>query len=79
MQHKVTKRRHIAKAFTWRITGTITTFVMIWILTGKLTFGLAIGGAEAIVKMVLYYVHERVWHRLKFGIVETDNVLETGD
>lgn len=76
MQHTVTRKRHIAKAFTWRITGTVTTFVMVWILTGKLTFGLAVGSSEAAVKMVLYYIHERAWHRSKFGIIETDNTLE---
>lgn len=53
--------RHLAKTITWRIVGTIDTMILGWILTGDLKLGLAIGGTEVITKMVLYFIHERVW------------------
>lgn len=51
----------MAKTITLRIVGTIDTMILGWILTGDLKLGLAIGGAEVITKMVLYFIHERIW------------------
>ena len=61
-------KRHIAKTITWRIVGTLDTIVLAWIITGNPITGIKIGGVEIISKMVLYYAHERVWYRSKFGI-----------
>lgn len=65
---KVNYKRHIAKTITWRIVGTLDTIVLAWIITGNSITGIKIGGVEIISKMVLYYAHERVWYRSKFGI-----------
>lgn len=59
--------RHIAKTITWRIIGTIDTMVITWLITGDPMTGLKIGGVEVFTKMVLYYLHERVWYRIPFG------------
>jgi uncharacterized membrane protein len=62
------KLRHIFKTITWRIVGTIDTIVLSWIITGDFKLGLKIGGVEVITKMVLYYLHERVWYKyIKLG------------
>ena len=69
----VAKRRHILKTITWRIIGTLDTMILSWIITGNWKWGVAIGGVELLTKMVLYYLHERVWYRYsKFGINERD-------
>ena len=69
----VTRKRHIAKTITWRITGTIDTMLIGWFVTGSLEVGAMIGGIEVITKMILYYAHERVWYNhVKFGV--KDNV-----
>ena len=59
--------RHIAKTITWRIIGTIDTMVITWLITGDPMTGLKIGGVEVFTKMILYYLHERVWYRVPFG------------
>lgn len=65
----VEKKRHMAKAVTWRITGTLDTMLIGWLVTGSLELGAIIGGIEIITKMVLYYAHERVWYKyIKFGV-----------
>ncbi len=65
----VSYKRHIAKAITWRIVGTLDTMILGWIVTGDLKLGLAIGGFEVITKMLLYYLHERAWYKyIKFGL-----------
>jgi len=58
-------KRHIAKAFTWRIVGTLDTMVISWIISGDPFVGLKIGLAEITTKMLLYYFHERIWFRIK--------------
>ena len=64
-------KRHLLKTITWRIVGTIDTMILGWIVTGNLKFGLAIGGFEVITKMLLYFLHERVWYKhIKFGLTE---------
>jgi uncharacterized membrane protein len=70
-QTKVSVKRHLAKTITWRIIGTIDTIIISWLITGKLSLGLTIGGIEIITKMVLYYSHERAWYKwIKFGLTE---------
>lgn len=62
------RKRHVAKTVTWRIIGTLDTMSLAWIITGNPLSGLKIGIAEVITKMGLYYLHERAWYRLDFGI-----------
>ena len=65
----VSKKRHIFKTITWRILGTLDTFLLSWFITGSLSIGAAIGGIEIITKMILYYFHERAWYKFsKFGV-----------
>ena len=55
--------RHVAKTFSWRFIGTLDTIVLSWIITGDLNAGMQIGLADIIIKMILYYLHERAWFR----------------
>jgi uncharacterized membrane protein len=69
----VDRKRHLAKAVTWRIIASITTAAIAW------TFGLppkAVGFvfvADLVIKFFLYYAHERVWYKhIKFGVRKND-------
>ncbi|MFT7270170.1 MAG: adenylylsulfate kinase [Roseivirga sp.] len=62
------KARHLAKTITWRIVGTIDTMLLAWLISGDPMMGFKIGSAEVITKMVLYYLHERTWYRINFGL-----------
>ena len=65
----VSYKRHIAKTISWRIIGTIDTVIISGLITGSWGAGLAIGGVEVISKMVLYFLHERMWYKFsKFGV-----------
>tara|TARA_R110002167_G_scaffold22322_7_gene80117 strand:+ start:346 stop:552 length:207 start_codon:yes stop_codon:yes gene_type:complete len=65
----VSKQRHIVKAISWRIIGTLDTFFLSWIVTGSWKWGISIGVIELFTKMILYYFHERAWYKFsKFGI-----------
>jgi uncharacterized membrane protein len=65
----VDKSRHIAKTLTWRIIASLDTFIIAWLITGKMDWASAIAGVEVLTKMILYYGHERVWYKyIKIGI-----------
>lgn len=66
------KWRSMAKAASWRITGTVDTILISWLITHKLHLALSIGFVELFTKLVLYYFHERAWERLKIGRVVMD-------
>ena len=60
-------KKTLAKTMTWRITASLTTFIIAWILTGDLIIGVSIGIIEAIAKIFLYYFHERIWTNINFN------------
>lgn len=66
-------RRHIAKTITWRIVGTIDTIIIGWLISGNPVIGLSIGGVEVVTKMLLYFLHERIW--LKLGHYNSNKAL----
>lgn len=61
--------RSFLKAVTYRITGTVTTALLVWFLTGEIAVALAIGAVEPAVKIVIYYLHERAWQLVPRGTV----------
>ncbi len=59
--------RSLLKAVSWRMLGSIDTFVISFFVTGKLTFALSIASVETFTKIALYYFHERAWTLVPFG------------
>lgn len=68
-------KRHIVKAITWRIIGTIDTMLLAWIISGNPLIGVKVGIAEVLTKMFLYYLHERVW--FKVNLAKDGRILES--
>jgi uncharacterized membrane protein len=64
----IKRKRHIAKAITWRIIGTLDTVLVGWLVSGDIAVGASIGGLELLTKTLLYYFHERAWYRSRFGV-----------
>ncbi len=76
--HKIqAEKRHLAKAVTWRVIGTIDTFILSWIVTSNPLLGFKIGVSEVITKMTLYYFHERVWFNIKFDNSRLRHIFKT--
>jgi uncharacterized membrane protein len=62
--------RSLVKAISWRVTGTIDTIVISFLVTRQVKWALGIGFIELFTKVTLYFVHERIWDRLAFGRVK---------
>ena len=60
---KDSKFKSVAKAFSWRALGTLDTIVISYFITGELKMAFSIGTIEVFSKILLYYVHERIWER----------------
>jgi len=59
--------RSILKSISWRIIGTIDTVLISWLVIGDISLAFAIGSVELITKMILYFFHERMWNKIKWG------------
>ena len=59
--------RSFLKGLTWRITATIDTFIITYLITDKVKFAISISLIEFVTKLTLYFLHERLWNRIKTG------------
>jgi len=57
----------IIKAISWRVVGTIDTFVITLVITGNFVIAGSIASVESVSKIVLYYLHERAWSKVTLG------------
>ena len=64
---RVTKQRSAVKAISWRIIGTIDTFILSFLITHKPITAASIAGFEVLTKTILYYFHERGWDKVQWG------------
>ena len=70
MDAKKSRIRHIAKTITWRIIASLTTFILAYIFTQNISKSLWLMGIEMVLKLLLYYYHERAWY--KYGKLGRD-------
>ena len=68
---QVKRRRSVAKSISWRLLGSADTFVLGYLITGNATWAGSIAGLEVLTKMVLYFLHERVWVQIGWGVVRS--------
>jgi uncharacterized membrane protein len=59
--------RSIAKAVSWRATGSLDTFLLTLLITGSGAWAGSIAGTEIVTKIVAYYFHERIWSLVRWG------------
>lgn len=59
--------RSIAKALSYRVLGSLSTAGLVYLFTGNVKASLGAGAADSVVKIVLYFLHERVWNYIPYG------------
>ena len=55
--------KSLLKTISWRIVGTLDTMVIAYLLTGEVKVAISIGSVEVFTKLILYYLHERLWNK----------------
>ena len=66
MQEK--RFRSVVKTISWRTLATLDTFIISYIITGNIAFAGGIASLEVATKVLFYYLHERAWVKIKWGI-----------
>ncbi len=61
-----TSKRSIVKTVTWRLTGSGATFLIAYLMTGNFAVAGVIGITQMISNTILYYIHERIWNKVKW-------------
>lgn len=56
--------RSILKGVTWRFVASMTTVIIAWLVIGEPGIAFQIGLFEAIIKIFVYYLHERIWAKI---------------
>jgi len=64
---KVTKTRSFVKALSYRIWGTLSSVVVAYAITKNASLSVTIAFWETVVKVFIYYAHERVWNYIQWG------------
>ncbi len=59
--------RSLVKSISWRLVGSTDTFILSLLVTGNAKYAVSIASIEALTKIALYYIHERVWRRVAWG------------
>ncbi len=78
--YKETNIRSVVKGISWRAVATTTTVLIIYFFFGRLDLAISAGIIETVLKVGLYWVHERVWQKLRWGKkkIEPFNLWFTG-
>ena len=63
----VTRTRSILKTITWRSLATMITTGIAYLVTGSIDLAMGIGAIDTIIKLIAYYLHERMWDATEYG------------
>ena len=63
--------RSLVKAVSWRLLGSIDTFIISYFVTHQLVFAASIASVETVTKVLLFYFHERAWAVVPWGRADT--------
>ena len=78
--YKDTNRRSVVKGLSWRVVATTTTTAIVYVFFDRLDLAIAAGMIETVLKVGLYWGHERIWHKVRWGReqIEPFNLWFTG-
>lgn len=78
--YRETNIRSISKGISWRVVATTTTVIIVYIFFGRLDLAIATGMIESVLKIALFWGHERIWHKVRWGQkkIEPFNLWFTG-
>ena len=78
--YKDTNLRSVSKGISWRVLATATTTAIVYLIFGRLDLAIAAGIIETVLKVGLYWAHERAWVNIRWGRkkIEPFNLWFTG-
>jgi len=68
-ENKESHLRSVLKGLTWRVIASAAIFVITYLTTGEMELALTVTSIEFPVKLLLYYLHERIWQKVPRGTI----------
>jgi adenylylsulfate kinase len=62
-----TRARSAVKSASWRLLASATTTALVFAFTGRLDLAVTLGGVELVLKLLVFYAHERAWNAVEWG------------
>ena len=63
-------KRSVIKAVSYRLMGTFATMIIVFIFTRKVVLSIGVGFFELLAKIGCFYLHERIWGKIRWGRVD---------
>lgn len=64
MQYIDSRKKSIAKAISWRLMASMVILASVYLFTGEAVLSINVTIVDIILKLFLYYFHERAWMRI---------------
>ena len=71
MTRMVSDSRSITKAIAYRVVIMTLDFITIYLFTGTIRVAVGLMIASNIYTTIAYFVHERIWARINWGVIES--------
>ena len=65
-----TYKRSFAKGLSWEVIAFVITFIAVYIVFGDFKISLGFSLILTLIKAALFFVHERLWKKIKWGIIK---------
>lgn len=62
-----THLRSLMKGISWRVIAMLVTTIVVWVLYDEFKMALFAGASDSLVKIGLFWGHERAWQKIKWG------------
>jgi uncharacterized membrane protein len=62
-----TNSRSMAKAVSYRVLGSASTMGIVFLFSRDVPVSVGAGLLDFVVKVVLYFLHERLWNSISYG------------
>ncbi len=62
-----THLRSVVKGISWRVIATLVTTIVVWLISGEVSMALVAGASDSLIKIGLYWAHERAWQQIWWG------------
>jgi adenylylsulfate kinase len=70
--YRETNTRSVVKGISWRVVATTTTIIIVYVFFGRLDLAIAAGLIETVLKVALYWGHEKIWQKIHWGKKKID-------
>ncbi|MEK6935323.1 MAG: DUF2061 domain-containing protein [Nanoarchaeota archaeon] len=69
-----TYERSFFKGFSWEIISFVITFIFVYLVYGNFNMSLKVSLLLSLVKISIFFIHERVWKKIMWGKIGNKNL-----